>query len=175
MLFCQRREDAVDRGAHRDTAASQFAIDLGRPEIGRNPGRFEEVEILEQAHDATEAGTAAQTLQDLRHDESAGAEDVLTAEQLRDLLCGRRRVAVQELDPGGAVDQDPHGRTGRRWRSSSKFPSHWNLPRSERYPSSRRRRAYSRSASLITPVLLLPGETASASCIAMSSRFRVVR
>src|SRR4051812_10132917 len=171
-LLRQGGDQAVDRGAHGLAACSQEPVDLSRSEIETHSGRIKVNQISERLGDAVPAFVAAQSLEDLGDDDSAGAKVVVILEQSGKRCLLASGIAVQKVDPDRCVDQDPQIRSRRR--SSSRSPSHFILPRN--FSSSRTllRRANSRSASLITSVFVLPGADFMALVSASSSRLRVV-
>src|SRR5262245_44859626 len=166
-------DQAVDRRTHRRAAASQGAIDLGCAEVEVDTGGLEEGHLPEQPGDLVPPLVSPQPLKHLRHHDPAGADVVLLLQELDQCCLLGGGVAVQEVHPGGRVDQDPQRRPTRR-RSSSRSPCHRSRPRSWSSPRRRLRRAYSRSASLITCVFVLPSDTFMALVSASSSSSRVV-
>lgn len=160
MLFRQHRDQAVDRRAYRFASLAQGAIEIGGPEVEVDAPGFEKVEIPESLGQALPAGLLAQTLEGFRHHDTARADRVIAHQEIGDRPLFRGIVTVEEIDSRRGVDEDPQSPLLLP-RSSSKFPSQRNFTWNWRMSRTRRLRAYSRSASLMTSVLVLPGDTPS--------------
>lgn len=108
MRLCGGDNQAVDRGTDGYSPRLQLTVELGGAQVDIDAGGLEEGEPAQQIEDAASPARVPQALGYLQGHHADGAQLVLAAQQPLHFACRMRRIVVEEVDPGRAVDQDPH-------------------------------------------------------------------